>query len=71
MFVAYLDGPGQQVGSGGRYDRLFRQLGAPQVGAAGFSIALDVLLEARRAGAGDDKSTASSAGAAGPSRGAR
>jgi ATP phosphoribosyltransferase regulatory subunit len=53
VFRAYLDGLGQPLASGGRYDGLFRRLGAP-VRAAGFQVALDPLLEA----AGGGRSTA-------------
>jgi ATP phosphoribosyltransferase regulatory subunit len=45
VFRAYVDGLGQPVASGGRYDGLFRGLGA-RVRAAGFQVALDPLLEA-------------------------
>lgn len=45
MFRAYLAGAAQPVGNGGRYDGLFRALGA-DVSATGFSLGLDQLLEA-------------------------
>ena len=48
MFRAYLSDDAEPVGSGGRYDGLFRALGA-EIGATGFSIGLDRLLERRRA----------------------
>jgi ATP phosphoribosyltransferase regulatory subunit len=44
VFRAYAGAP---VGGGGRYDRLFRTLGA-EVPAAGFSVSVDRLLEAAR-----------------------
>lgn len=43
VFKAYLAGESQPVGRGGRYDGLFRALGA-DVSATGFSIGLDRLL---------------------------
>jgi ATP phosphoribosyltransferase regulatory subunit len=43
VFQAFHHGVAQPVASGGRYDTLFRELGAA-LGAAGFQIALDVLL---------------------------
>ena len=43
VFRAYRQGSAQPVGNGGRYDGLFRALGA-EVSAAGFSIGLDQLL---------------------------
>jgi ATP phosphoribosyltransferase regulatory subunit len=43
VFQAFHPRVAQPVASGGRYDALFRELGAP-LGAAGFQIALDVLL---------------------------
>ncbi len=39
MFQVLADGPGEAVGSGGRYDRLFDRFGAPRP-AAGFAIDL-------------------------------
>ena len=41
---AYLPGRARPVASGGRYDALFRKLGA-EVAAVGFSIRLDALAE--------------------------
>lgn len=43
VFRAYAGGSGLPVGGGGRYDRLFRLLGA-EVPAVGFSVGLDRLL---------------------------
>ena len=43
VFRAYIDGGGQPVGRGGRYDRLFRRLGSSHA-AVGFSISVDPLL---------------------------
>lgn len=45
VFRAYAGSSGVPVGGGGRYDRLFRALGA-EVPAVGFSIGLDRLLQA-------------------------
>lgn len=45
VFRAYAGTGSMPVGAGGRYDRLFRRLGA-EVPAAGFSLGLDRLLEA-------------------------
>ena len=53
VFRAYVDGLGQPVASGGRYDGLFRSLGA-RARAAGFQIALDPLLEATQRSAAPD-----------------
>lgn len=47
VFHAYAGPAALPVGGGGRYDRLFRALGA-EVAAAGFSLSLERLLEARR-----------------------
>jgi ATP phosphoribosyltransferase regulatory subunit len=47
VFHAYAGPAALPVGGGGRYDRLFRALGA-EVPAAGFSLSLERLLEARR-----------------------
>ena len=44
VFQAYSPELALPIASGGRYDTLFRELGAP-LGAAGFQIALDLLLE--------------------------
>lgn len=44
LFRAYVGGSTVPAGSGGRYDSLFRRLGAP-VSAAGFSLGLDRLHE--------------------------
>ncbi|HVS62580.1 MAG TPA: ATP phosphoribosyltransferase regulatory subunit [Thermoanaerobaculia bacterium] len=44
VFQAYSPRLALPIASGGRYDRLFRELGAP-LGAAGFQISLDLLLE--------------------------
>lgn len=46
VFRAYAGASALPVGGGGRYDRLFRDLGA-EVPAIGFSVSLDRLLEAR------------------------
>lgn len=43
LFRAYAGGRGQPVGAGGRYDRLFRMLGA-EVPAVGFSVDLERLM---------------------------
>ncbi len=43
---AYLPGRARPVASGGRYDALFRKLGA-EVAAVGFSLRLDALTEPR------------------------
>jgi ATP phosphoribosyltransferase regulatory subunit len=54
VFQAYSPATALPVASGGRYDTLFRELGAP-LAAAGFQIALDLLLEiasARSSGPG-------------------
>ncbi len=45
MFRAYAGPAAVPVGYGGRYDRLFRALGA-EVAAVGFSVSLERLLEA-------------------------
>ncbi|MEM7052473.1 MAG: ATP phosphoribosyltransferase regulatory subunit [Acidobacteriota bacterium] len=47
VFRAYAAGSARPVGSGGRYDRLFRDLGA-EVPAVGFSFGLDRLAEEAR-----------------------
>ncbi|HEX6902594.1 MAG TPA: ATP phosphoribosyltransferase regulatory subunit [Thermoanaerobaculia bacterium] len=47
VFNAYAGPAALPVGGGGRYDRLFRSLGA-EVPAVGFSLSLERLLEARR-----------------------
>lgn len=47
VFNAYAGPAALPVGGGGRYDRLFRTLGA-EVPAVGFSLSLERLLEARR-----------------------
>ncbi len=47
MFRAYFDVGAQSIGRGGRYDRLFRRLGA-DLGAVGFSISVDPLLRGDR-----------------------
>lgn len=55
IFRGYTDGGALPVGSGGRYDRLFADLGA-EIPAVGFSLGLDRLLQrppARRLGAGE------------------
>ena len=44
VFQAYSPRLALPIASGGRYDTLFRELGAP-LGAAGFQISLDLLLE--------------------------
>ncbi len=49
VFRAYRRGSAQPVGNGGRYDGLFKALGA-EVSAAGFSIGLDQLLAAQDTG---------------------
>jgi len=41
-FQIFAEGPGAAIGSGGRYDRLLEQFGAPRP-AAGFAVALDHL----------------------------
>ena len=43
VFRAYIDGGGQPIGRGGRYDRLFRRLDSSYA-AVGFSISVDPLL---------------------------
>lgn len=43
LFRAYAGGRGQPVGAGGRYDRMFRMLGA-EVPAVGFSVDLERLM---------------------------
>lgn len=53
VFKAYLAGSSQPVGRGGRYDRLFAALGA-EVGATGFSLAIDRLLPSDRSKARAD-----------------
>lgn len=50
VFRAYLGASAQPVGGGGRYDRLFRALGA-EVPAVGFSVGLDRLARALEASA--------------------
>ena len=52
VFRAYAVGETHTLGRGGRYDRLFSALGA-DVGATGFSLALDRLIESPAAKAGD------------------
>ena len=47
VFHAYAGAAALPVGGGGRYDRLFRTLGA-EVPAVGFSLSLERLLEASR-----------------------
>jgi ATP phosphoribosyltransferase regulatory subunit len=49
VFRAYLPGLARPVAGGGRYDRLFRTLGAPAA-AIGFSLQLDSLAGAAAAG---------------------
>jgi ATP phosphoribosyltransferase regulatory subunit len=49
VFRAYVGPAAVPVGGGGRYDRLFRELGAP-VAAVGFSLGLDRLLFANGGG---------------------
>ena len=46
VFHAFAGAAAVPVGGGGRYDRLFRALGAPPVPAVGFSLSLERLLEA-------------------------
>ena len=45
VFRAYIDSASEPVGNGGRYDKLFAELGS-DVAAAGFSVGLDHLLQA-------------------------
>ncbi len=45
VFRAYIDNASEAVGNGGRYDKLFAELGS-SVAAAGFSVGLDHLLQA-------------------------
>ncbi len=49
VFRAYLGGSAQPIGGGGRYDRLFRELGA-EVPAVGFSLGLDRLSQGLQPG---------------------
>jgi ATP phosphoribosyltransferase regulatory subunit len=51
VFRAFAGAAALPVGGGGRYDSLFRRLGA-EVPAVGFSLSLERLLEARAAGGG-------------------
>jgi ATP phosphoribosyltransferase regulatory subunit len=51
MFRAYVGTDTVPVGSGGRYDGLFRRLGS-DVAASGFSLGLDRMLESAAAGGG-------------------
>ncbi|MFY9822004.1 MAG: ATP phosphoribosyltransferase regulatory subunit, partial [Thermoanaerobaculia bacterium] len=52
VFHAYAGPAALPVGGGGRYDRLFRSLGA-EVPAVGFAISLERLLEATSATSGE------------------
>ena len=66
LFRAYAGGRGQPVGAGGRYDRLFRMLGA-EVPAVGFSVDLERLMNGDgRGGEGGEAAGTGAAGAAGP-----
>lgn len=53
MFQILAPGPGQAVGSGGRYDRLLERFGAPRP-AAGFAVDLDNLRWALKAASAPD-----------------
>jgi ATP phosphoribosyltransferase regulatory subunit len=64
VFHAYAGAAALPVGGGGRYDRLFRALGA-EVPAVGFSLSLERLLEA---GSGDADPQASLESSRGPRR---
>jgi ATP phosphoribosyltransferase regulatory subunit len=62
LFRAYAGGRGQPVGAGGRYDRLFRMLGA-EVPALGFSVDLERLINGDGRG-GDGRGGGADAGSA-------
>jgi ATP phosphoribosyltransferase regulatory subunit len=67
LFRAYAGGRGQPVGAGGRYDRLFRMLGA-EVPAVGFSVDLERLMNGD--GRGGDGGRGEPAAAGAPAAGA-